>query len=245
MSIAFVQSVTGAGATLAINGVVQGHLLVIQDTFFKAGSSSYTETKPSDANGTVQDAVRVGSALFNLDSVGTSICFVENASAGTHTVTPDATTGSRHLTITEFSGILHSGSLDQSNHGESNTADITSRSTNSTANTTQNDELLIAGLALAAFTGSANVGYTDPPTGGWTKLQSFVNDSSDVAGFHAYQIVAATGPQSCTFNWTAHEAAMGAQAVIATFKAGDDSTADTKLVKQGTRPRAFGPGIAR
>mgnify|MGYP000461560725 CR=1 FL=1 len=53
------------------------------------------------------------------------------------------------------------------------------------------------------------------------------DDASDVATFHAYKIVAATGTQSATFNWTDSEANQFAGANIATFKAA--AAASTEL----------------
>lgn len=219
-AITKVQSVTGAGPTLTLNGVAAGNLLVLNTTYYRGAGSHAAEAIPTDTNGTWSVARADVPALFTggtSDDIGTSIFYVQNAASGTHTVTPEANT-KIHCTLTEYSGVVTAGSLDTSASGKTENTTHTSRTTGTTATTSQADELVVIGHGMVAGTGASNVGYTDPVSG-FTTLQKVVDDATDVATFHAFKIISSTGTQSATFDWTASESTMSSQAVIATFKA--------------------------
>ena len=52
MAITLVQSVTGNGATLVLNGVAAGNALFLIDSYFRSASSGVGEAVPTDSNGT-------------------------------------------------------------------------------------------------------------------------------------------------------------------------------------------------
>lgn len=218
MSASKAQAVTGNGATLTLNSVVAANFIAFISSFYRNATTGAVEATPTDTNGTYAVAIAPTPALFNSSTadVGASVFYMENAAAGTHVSTPESAT-TKHRTMIEFSGVATSGTKDQATSGASAATDHTSRTTGTTGATTQADELIIIAHGMAAFNGAADVGYTDPVTG-FTTEQKVLNDASDLAMFHAWENVAATGTQAATFNWTAHEAVMSSLAVIATFK---------------------------
>src|SRR5258708_9129159 len=103
MTIAKVQSVTGAGATLVLNGVASGNMLSVQESYLRSGSATVAGTR-TDSNGTL--AVASVDATFSLSGSGTGAAtwYEKNAASGTHTVTPDSGV-SYNCTLTEWSGL--------------------------------------------------------------------------------------------------------------------------------------------
>src|SRR5258708_3719428 len=111
MAIAFVQSVTGTGATLVLNGVAAGNFLVMWDTYFRGTSTGLGEAIPTDSNGTFLKARGDAPSILSSTDTGVGIFYEENAASGTHTVTPEA--NSAHVTtLAEFSGLVTSSSID-------------------------------------------------------------------------------------------------------------------------------------
>ena len=217
MAIAKVQGVNGSGTTLTLNGCSAGNFLSLQSSWFNT-SSSHTEATPTDSAGTYSVGLAPAGVLFSINNTtGTGCFYMENISAGTHVTTPEAVS-SRNRTMTEWSGVATASSKDVT--ASHNTADTNhqSENTGTTSATAQADELSLICLSLAASTGSANVGFTDPVSN-YTTLQKVSNDLSDIATFHAYRVLSATGTQSATFNWTDTDPDQSSQGQIVTFKA--------------------------
>ena len=127
------------------------------------------------------------------------------AGAGEGDVTLDWTSSTAtQLIISEWSGIA-SGTLDKTASTATTGAGVTSRSSGTTATTTADEELCIAGF----FTGNT------------TSLQSFSNSFTDEfsldtsPAYMASLIVASTGAYETTMSWTTSRVAGGC---IATFK---------------------------
>lgn len=216
MAITLVQSVTGSGATLVLNGVAAGNALFLIDSYFRNVSTGVSEPAPTDSNGTFLIA-RADVPSISGHDIGVGIFYEANAASGTHTVTPQA--NDTHLTtLVEFSGLVTSGLFDASVAAQNGSGTGTSQATGTTGVTAQADELSIIAFCMGAGTGSANVGLTDPVTN-YITLQIGQNDASSVAMMHAYRVLSATGTQSATFTWTVSDAAQWWQAAIATFKA--------------------------
>ena len=237
MAITKVQQATGNGATVALTSVAAGNLLTLHDSYFRAVSTGASESAPTDTQGTwsVAQAGVPGIEVPLGYDCGSGIFYQANVAAGTHTVTPQ-TTFAHNATLAEWSGIATSTPFDVGANAKTNNSSFTSQVTGTTATTAQADELVLISLGLAAPTGVADVGFTDPVTG-FTTLQKVINDASDVGTFHAYKIVAATGTQSATFNWTDSEANQFAGANIATFKAAASGTPnDAYLTMPPLRP---------
>ena len=215
------QKVTGSGATIVLTGVTAGNTLILQTGYYRTNTTGVAETVPTDSTG---DTWLVGRADIPqaFDSgpahdLGASIFYLPNATAGTHTVTPEANT-SHQQCLSEFSGLMTSASLDQSTSNKSNADTHTSLATGTTATTTQADELVVINHAIGARNGVSNITYTDPVSG-FTTLYNQPNDATSVGVLQAYKVLATTGTQTATFNWVSGETFMGSQAVIATFKA--------------------------
>lgn len=210
-----VQSVTGAGATLVLNGVAAGNALFLIDSYFRNVSTGVSEPAPTDSNGTFLIA-RADAPSISGHDIGVGIFSQANAAAGTHTVTPQA--NDTHLTtLIEWSGALTSGLFDASVAAQNGSGTATSQATGTTGVTAQPDELSLIAFCMGAGTGSTNVGLTDPVTN-YNTLQIGQNDASSVAMMHAYRVLSSAGAQSATFNWTVSDAAQWWQAAIATFK---------------------------
>ena len=224
MAITKVQQATSNGATIALTSVASGNSLILCDSYFRATSTGVGETVPTDTQGTWSIASNgVPGAGSGFDS-GSGIFYQNNVASGTHTVTPQSNS-SHNATLSEWSG-LSTTSFDVAANARTNSGSFTSQVTGTTAATAQADEVVLIALGLAAFTGVADVGFTDPVSG-FTTIQRVSNDASDIATFHAYKIVAATGTQAATFNWTDSETGQFAGANIATFKAA--AAASTEL----------------
>ena len=217
MAITKTQSTTGNGATIALTSVASGSLLTLQDSFFRATTTGAGETVPTDTQGTWSIAQNGAPGNDTNSDGGSGIFYQANVAAGTHTVTPQANSG-HNATLAEWAGISTTTPFDVGANARTVNSSITSQVTGTTATTAQADELVLITLGLGATVGSANVGFTDPVSG-FTSLQVNPNDSSDLATFHAYKVVAATGTQSATFNWTDSETGQYCGANIATFKA--------------------------
>src|ERR1700681_2785506 len=102
MAITKIQSVTGTGASLVLNGVAAGNMLSFQQSYFRTVSTGLAPATPVDSNGTF--AVPSHGAdvpLANGSADGGSACWYEqNAAAGTHTVNPSSNINSHSSTLT-------------------------------------------------------------------------------------------------------------------------------------------------
>ena len=116
-----------------------------------------------------------------------------------------------YLTATEWSGIVASSPVDQtqSTTGASGSA----RATGTTGTTTRNYELVVA--AAADPSSAAVITYTN--SSGFTARASETDGNNQVAGQSVDKIVTSAGPQSC--NWTTTSPTTSWAGAIATFKA--------------------------
>ena len=235
MAITSVQTVTGTG-NLTLNGVAAGNLLVAMQSGYRGGTTTTAIAVPTDTGGTFVGGIAgVGALWFSSTfAVLVGLFYEVNAASGTHTVTFEAN-ALDNKTLSEFSGMATASVLDVSQAALTSNSDITSQVTGTTGTTAQADELIIIALSAAAPSGTNPMGLTNPVSG-FTTLQIWDNSLSGLPTFHAYKIVSATGTQSATFNWTAHEAQMGAHAAIAAFKgtaAGGRTTKNTRSAPLG------------
>jgi hypothetical protein len=216
VSFALVQSVTGSGTTIALNGVVAGHALTMKDSYFRATSTGVAETVPTDTNGTWAIARADAPALAGVD-VGCGQFYLQNALAGTHTVTPQANSG-HNTTLTEWSGNLTAGMFNDGN-GTNGAGAATSQATGATTISSSIGDLVEIAIAHGdTGAGSANIGLTDPVSG-YTTLQVKQDSTTGIAMMHARQILASAGTQSATFNWTYSASTNLWQVSIVTYKA--------------------------
>jgi hypothetical protein len=224
VAIALVQSITGNGATLTLNSVASLAHLTLKDSYFRNTGSSTAEAVPTDTQGTwLTGSSGTPGAYLALQRAGAGIFYQPAVASGTHTVTPE-TNGAHNATFCEWSGVATSSPLDASADAKTDSFAGTSQVTGTTGATAQDDELVLIALGLACNSGTTDVVFTDPVSG-HTTLQKVVNDVSDIATFHAYKIISATGAQSATFNWTDTEIQQYCGAAIATFKAAQSAFA--------------------
>ena len=217
-SITKIQSVTGSGATLALNGVASGNLLVYVSSYHRSSSTGVKETAPTDSNGTFSAASNDLPLVASGLDIGASIFFEANTAAGTHTVTPQANT-IHNCTLTEYSGMLTAGTLDQNKSAQDGAASHLSQVTGTTGATSQAEELSVIALALLQSAGGNPVGLTDPVST-YTTLQIGQNTASNIGTEHSFEILSSVGAQSATFDWTTVDAVVCASmGCIATFKA--------------------------
>lgn len=219
MSIAKVQSVTGNGATLVLNGVVAGNALIYASAYYRITSTGVAEATPTDSNGTFIASSSDSPAVNASQDIGASIFHEENAAAGTHTVTPQANT-IHNCSVTEFSGLLTSGILDAANHDTNIAGSQTSQGTGTTQTTVQADELEIIALAILQSMGGNPIGLTDP-VAGTTTLKIDQNTVTDLGDQQSFKVLYSIGAKSETFNWTTTDSFTGSYGCIATFLSKD------------------------
>ena len=240
MAITKTQSVTGTGSTIVLNSVASGACLVLTSSAFNSASVT-AETVPTDSAGTFLTQDRLAAAL-STQGVLCSVFYEPNAAAGTHTATPqNFGAGSQQRCFTEFAGIATVAPLDVKNSAKTENTNHTSQATGTTGTTAQARELVVIACTLAGTPGSTAVGWTDPVSG-FTTLMKASNDSTDIAGFHAFQVIAAIGTQAATFNWTDASASQTSQALIGTYEGGAPAV---RSLDGGHRPKPFAPGSPR
>jgi hypothetical protein len=221
MAISKTQSVTGAGATLVLNSVASGSILVFQESYFRNPTTGAAPATPTDSNGTFVLLTADAPQGDGTSDVGTAIWFEKNAASGTHTVTP-ATINAHDSVLTEFlwTGIDPATvAVDVATSAETASGTQTSQVTGTTGATANAEELALISFAMAATTtGNSNVGLTDPVTN-YTTLSTGGNDATDIAFMHSWRALSATGTQSATFNWTFSESDQYCMACIGVLKA--------------------------
>jgi len=199
-AIAHVQSTSSSGSTTTLNGVAAGSLL----TF--AGCAGAAITAVSDSTGdTVTELTDVTHASVPL-TMGTSVWYVKNATAGNHTLTRTGGFGSfEKYAMSEYSGIDATAPYDKFA-----TVDFSNNfDSGSTATTSQADELLI-GVSC----NDSNRDNT-PSGSSFTDRQHGCQGSRCV--LLADRIVSSTG----AYNYTVTNGGLQANAMsILTFKAG-------------------------
>jgi hypothetical protein len=219
MTIAKVQSVTGNGATLVLNGVVAGDALIYMSAYFRTISTGVAEPAPADSGGTFVASSNDSPAILAGQDIGASIFHEQNAAAGTHTVTPQANT-IHNCSVTEFSGLLTSGILDAASHNSSIVGGQISQDTGTTQITSQADELEVIAFAILQSIGGNPIGLTDP-VAGTTTLKIDQNTTTDIGDQQAFRVLYSAGAKSETFNWTTNDGTAGSYGCIATFLSPD------------------------
>jgi hypothetical protein len=231
VAISKVQSVTGTGTVLSLTTSAGNWLTLMSSAFNSSGvtaeSTAVASVGASSKTVLVQDKL---AAALSTQGVLASIFYVENTVAGVHSVTPqNFGAGSQNRTLAEFSGLVTSSSLDVKASANTNNSNHTTQVSSTTASTGQADELIMIACTLAGTPGSAAVGWTDPVST-FTTLQKASNDSTDIAGLHAFKVVSASGTQSATFNWTDASASQTSQALIGAYKAAAAGAATASLL---------------
>lgn len=227
MAISKVQSVTGNGASLTLNGVASGNALTLQLTYLRFTTTGARAATPTDTNGTFTASagdVNPLPAVFGGGDSGIGIWIEENTASGTHVVTPEAD-NIIHSSLCEFSGLATSSSLDVAKSASTVGGSQTSQVTGTTAATGQASELALICLNAGAAIGVANIGLTDPVTN-YTTLQVLNDTNTDIGVMHNFRVLSSTGTQAATYNWTDNEANQVSIANIATFKAAAGAAPD-------------------
>src|SRR5258708_13415113 len=215
-NIVKVQSITGAGTALVLNGVGAGNAIFVVDSYIRNSHGS-AEAVPTDSNGAFLTSIAPTPITLGLDDLGVGIFHQLNVAGGTHTVTPQANTLHR-TTLVEVSGIALASAFDVSASASTSDFSGTSQVTGTTGVTAQANELVLTALVLSANLGVANVGLPDPIVN-YITLQIFQDETTSMGMHHSYQVLAAIGAQSATENWTDTETHHYAQPCIAAFKA--------------------------
>lgn len=216
MSIAKVQSVTGNGSTLILNGVVAGSALIYASAYFRSAGSALKEAAPTDSNGTFLAASNDVPNDIGHQTSGASIFYEENAAAGTHTVTPEANT-IHNCSLTEFSGMAVSGLFDVATSAVSVAGNQTSQDTGAIV-TAQADELEFIALTVWQNFGGNPIGITDPVPS-TTTIKIGQNTNTDIGNLHAFEVLSVGGRKSETFNWMTTDALTASFGCIAAFNA--------------------------
>lgn len=214
--VRLVQTVTGGAAStsaasfpLTISGVAAGNVLTAQMTCSVVGGTSQKFAIPTDTNGTWASGVLPSEFI----PVGTA--HLNNAAAGTHTVTFALQSGSMssyHFTLCEWSGFASNVMVvDVSNTGSASTAQALSLGSVSPSSS---NEIVLAAIGVGASPGVTNVSITDPPTG-FTSLQVGNNDQTDIAFEHSYKISSGTASLTPSWSWTDSSTTASAAAIVA------------------------------
>jgi hypothetical protein len=211
VAAAFVQKVTfqglgvnSSGATLP--GVTAGNFLALMDATW----GGVTNGTPSD------DKTNAWSTTVQASTIGSGpscpyINYAEDVAAGDTVVTVDHGTGYyTEGSLSEYSGLLGSSSLDQeTSNSNAGSATPTSGTTGTTA---QDDELVLACLGIDVN----NTLGIDLPSG-YTNLHIQQDANSSVGHSSDYLIVSATGTQAAS--WGTLTSSPPWSGKIATFKA--------------------------
>lgn len=213
MAIGFVQKQTGRGGGVNSFALTFG-TNPTAGRFLNANYSVWL------SGGGIPNATPTGGGTWSTTTAPTErgsanafLNYCESASGGATTVTVDYGTGFYIVgSITEFSGLVTSSSIDQQTSNSN--ALSTTPSSGTTGTLSQADELVIAVLSLPGIDTDASIDV--PATTGYTNIhveqdaQNFMGHSSD------YKIVAATTAVSAAWG-TTDNAPWSAK--IATFKA--------------------------
>jgi hypothetical protein len=205
---------------MTLNGVSSSNVLIA------LYSSSQIPTAGGALTGGTWTAANAP-AQFGASDVASATIFVNTSpSAGTNTVTTN--NGGANFTVgvlVEWSGLTASPVDVAPSPGNATTAQANSVSSGVLA---QANEVVFAVLCLAASTGVANAGITDPPTG-FTSLFVDSATNADQGAEFCYQIVSATSSVSANWTWTDASTAHS-QATMASFKIAAAATASIAWV---------------
>lgn len=229
MAVAKVQSVTGNGATVVLNGCVAANALIYQSSYFRSPKTGAGEATPTDSNGTFTLSSAGTPALFSsgADDVGVGIFHQQNINAGTHTVTPQANSDHK-VSVAEYSGLATSGLFVAGSSANSTTADnvgLVTQGTGTTSTAASAGDLAVINVSVAGSPGSATMGFTDPVSG-YTTLQVANDDATSIGALHGFQVLGSGGTKSATFNWSDSGSTRAAHGAIATFVASGVAAAD-------------------
>lgn len=204
MAVALISNVDAApgangGATGAIDTTGATLLVVIVSDFTGVSAAAPTDSKSNSWTGlTAKTQGNVRTAIFY--SVPTSV-------GSGHTFTYASIGGFPAIAVLAFSGSKSSSPFDVENGAVS--AAATSRTTGSIL-PTEDSEVLVAGLGLAAVTGSPSI------DGGFTKADEEIFGAGNNFGLaSAYLIQTTAGAANPAWSWST---AVDDAAVIASFK---------------------------
>lgn len=201
--IALVQSASSPGRAVTSLSVsfpsanAPGNLIVV---FMRMSSTTQTATVSDSAGNTYTQVVSIAQTS---DGHQAKIFYAPNSKAGGNTVTVSfsATNNYPFLSIFEYSGLDRASPLDQVASAQASSAAPTA----TTAATTSANELVFAGVGLAANSGTD---LTPTPGAGFTIREKSIAPSGVAQGATEDEVVSATGAQtaSMTFgvgaNWS-------------------------------------------
>lgn len=241
--MALVQSIQGVPPlSLTLNSVAPGNLLIFRTSYYQPGSTTAL-VAPADTNGIFLGTGAAGAAgptgitVGGTDLTGTQIYYQRNAAGGAHTVTQtiNGAGATAHASLEEHSGLDTSAAVfattQTANSGALSATQ--SRVSGTPAASAGAGDLVIASVAVAAGTGVANAGLTDPPAS-YTHVLVANDTAIDIATEFCYQPAAGGAAPNTTWAWTDASTA-ASQGGIAFFKAAPTSPV--------AAPRSSGPGI--
>jgi hypothetical protein len=213
------------GSPAVLRGVTKGNAIIVMTAFYRAVSTGSLEAVPVTSNpdsGTFLTAIGSRQSLVagTVDFGGSAYYLgTPRCGGGDHTITPEANTKA-YVTAIEVQNLSKvvdlndrtqsSGSGDTLSHAE--TADL-AQGLNETR---ESIELLIGNCVVGTANGSADIAFTDPPSG-YTTLQKNVNDIADVAFLHCYRVVTRIGSYAVSFNWAAPLVLNSDTAMLSTY----------------------------
>lgn len=227
MAITRVQGATANGGVIFLTGCAAANFLSLQSSWFDNASPN-TENTPTDSNGTYSVGLAPTAADFGGLAIGTGNFFMANIAAGSHSTTPQTKTDPRR-TLTEWAGVSTVTPKDVTAVSSVANTNHTAQATSSTSATAVSPSLALAQMALTASPGATTVGFTNPVTN-YSTLQISSDDATSIGMMHIDQILAATGVQSATFNWTDASASQSSQASIVVYKGASGGAAATNRI---------------
>lgn len=226
--MALIQSIPGVPPiSLTLNGVTAGNFLVYRISYYQPGSTTAL-VAPADTNGTFLGTGAAGVAgpagvtVGGTDLMGTQIYFERNAAAGTHVVTQtiNGSGPTAHASLEEHSGVDTSAAVFATTQTASSggLSATQSRVSGTPAASAGAGDLVIANVAVAAGTGVANAGISNPPTG-YTPVLVANDTAIDIATEFCYQAAAGGAAPNTLWAWT-DPSTVASQGGVAVFKAG-------------------------
>jgi hypothetical protein len=214
MSIIWEQTITahggssyGGAATVSITpGGTIGRYLATQAAYFQGGSSSTPAGAPTDSNGSfglVSNPNNTGNGSNFW--VGTQVSVQSNPAAGTHTVTltvPNISTNAEvWLSVTEYSGVAATSSLDVAT-AASNTTTTGARSNTSVSTGTLggSNDVILATIVIGSGAGANPAYISDPPTG-YTRIAS-QQDTVNLLGYQQSYKIKSNDTSAEQVQWT-------------------------------------------
>lgn len=232
MAITLVQQVTGSlvagtgNMTAALATTTTGNLLVVGISI--APATTDVTTSLGDGTNTL-GIIGAGTRINSASGLGFVVLYYKENITGLSTPTmtwAHSGTQSAVMVVAEYSGVLTSGSLDQSIYG---TGTGTTGTAGPSSVTTAVNELVVA------FAGTDFGNNVFTVGAGYGHLKSAGNANAD--GAMEDKVVTSNAAMTATETFSSTDWGMG----LATFK----SAAAQRLPNTGLRPHPFSPGLAR